>query len=446
MALRSRSGHTGIIEDTERIRCIDVLLEAWNCLQSPPLERIHAAHMAALTMLLDFQPRWEDSGRLLAKAVNFVPMVSPRFLERDDQEHMLCMLRQLAAHAASISLHAGATPAHCLMLLELGRGIIMGLTIDYRGNLPHYHLREENAEIFDAFNRLCNEIDSWPTDQQTISHRMKTSQALDETLENIRRLPGLDRFQLPLVPEAIMAMAAEGPLVIFNSNQFRHDAYIVTCSSIKAVSLPNLEYYEVKKRMGQLTRELVRGTRSSYPTRNKEMNEHLLWLWDAAVEPVFQELGLNDIDVGDELPRIWWIGVGALAMAPFHAAGDHSTGSTRNTISRAISSYIPTIKSLSYVREKELGLLHSPDSRLLLVTMPTTPNHKPLKNAIREVEAIERVVNARAIVTRMDSPSAANVLHELPSFNAIHFACHGMSDASNPSKSHLLLRGIGDGD
>lgn len=449
LALRSRSGHTGIVEDTERSRSIDVFLQAWQCLQSPPLERIHAARMSAVTMLLGFQPRWDDSGRLLEKAVNLLPMVSPRFLERDDQQYMLCMLRQLAAHAASILLHSGVTPAHCLMLLELGRGIITGLTIDCRSNLPRYHLREENteyAEIFDSLNRLRIEIDSWPTDQHTMGHRIKTSQALDETLDDIRRLPGLERFQLPPVPEDIMAMAREGPIVIFNSNQFRHDALIVTCASIKAVPLLNLEYYDVKKRMRQLTRELVHGARSSYPSRNEQMNEHLLWLWDAAVEPVFQELGLSSVDVDDKLPRIWWIGVGALAMAPFHAAGDHSTGSTRNTISRVISSYIPTIKSLSYARERELGLLHSPESRLLLVTMPTTPNHRPLKNAIREVEEIERVVNARAIVTRMDSPSAANVLHELPSFNAIHFACHGVSDASNPSNSHLLLRGVQDSD
>lgn len=445
-ALRSRSELTGVAGETERGRCLVVLLEAWHCLQSPPLERIHAARVCAVSMLLGSEPRWEDAGSLLADAVKLLPMVSPRFLERGDQEYMLCMLSQLAAHAASISRHTGATAADCLTLLELGRGIIMGLTIDCRSNLLGFHLRQENADLFETFNRLRNEIDIWPTDQYTMRHRMEASKALDETVRNIRSIPGLERFQLPPAPEDMMAMAGEGPIVIFNSNQFRHDAFIVTGSGIKALSLPNLEYDEVKKRMRQLTRELAHGTRSTYPSRNDQMNEHLLWLWEAAVEPVLQELGFSAVDDDSDLPRIWWIGVGPLAMAPFHAAGDHSAGSTRNTISRAISSYIPTIKSLSYARERELGLLHSPDSGLLLVTMPTTPNHKPLKNAIREVEEIERVVNGRAIVTQMDSPSVARVLHELPSFSAIHFACHGISDASNPSTSHLLLQGIEDRD
>lgn len=116
---------------------------------------------------------------------------------------------------------------------------------------------------------------------------------------------------------------------------------------------------------------LVRGSRATYSSRNEEMASVLLWLWDAAVEPVFNELGLYAVKSG-ELPRVWWIGVGCLSAAPFHAAGDHSRRSTRNTLSRAISSYIPTIKALSFARQKKLNL--GLNCRLLLITMPTTPN------------------------------------------------------------------------
>lgn len=154
--------------------------------------------------------------------------------------------------------------------------------------------------------------------------------------------------------------------------------------------------------------------------------------------------------------------MGPLARAPFHAAGDHSRrSSTRNTLRRAISSYIPTIKALAYARQKKLDL-NSPDSCLLLVTMPTTPETpaipsipaspgtmavpespaiaatstapavprtagtpavyrtlatpgikaqrwKPLKNSTREVEEIIAVVkeNSHATATiRLDSPTA----------------------------------------
>ncbi|KAL0634420.1 hypothetical protein Q9L58_006668 [Maublancomyces gigas] len=112
-------------------------------------------------------------------------------------------------------------------------------------------------------------------------------------------------------------------------------------------------------------------------------------------------------------------------MAPFHAADDHSRRATRNTLSRAISSYIPTIKAQSYAREKKLDL-SNPDMRLLLVTMSTTPstpailakygasvtpgylakNWKPLNNAIKEVKEIMEVVKDKS--TQLGSPSVAD--------------------------------------
>lgn len=141
-------------------------------------------------------------------------------------------------------------------------------------------------------------------------------------------------------------------------------------------------------------------------------------------------------------------GFGGSASVPFHAAGDHSRNSTCNTLSRAISSYIPTIKALSYTRLKKLEI-NNADSRLLTVTMATTPDTPgppvkkwtPLVNAMIEAREIKDVVHPMAAVTQLDSPSVTQILHELPSYHMIHFACHGVSDSQRPSDSHLLLVG-----
>lgn len=98
------------------------------------------------------------------------------------------------------------------------------------------------------------------------------------------------------------------------------------------------------------------------------MAEILLWLWVVAVESVLEELG-------PDISRVWWISVGPLVNAPFHAAGDYSRGSTCNTISSVISSYIPTIKALMYATEKKLDL--NQNCSVLLVTMPTTLQPRP---------------------------------------------------------------------
>lgn len=301
-------------------------------------------------------------------------------------------------------------------------------------------------------------------------------------------------------------MAVEGPIIICNCNPHRSDAIIVTGTAIRSLTLPGLVYTEITDRILQFT-QLVLGPLRTSSKRNKGMAKALLWLWDVAVGPIFEELGLGPaLEPGlddSKLPRIWWIGVGILSRAPFHAAGDHSRGSTRNTLSRAISSYIPTIKALSFARQKKLDL-HT-DPRLLLVAMPTTPDTPaapavlatpgaraiagtppiaatktaaavprsyptaaiyptygtpgtpakkwaPLKSALKEIDQIVAVLReSSASVTDgyyckstptaiiLDSPSVNLVLQKLPAYQIIHFACHGVSDPDSPSNSHLVL-------
>lgn len=489
---------------------LDIALEAWNCQMSDPQTRIRAARFAAKHLAT--ASRWEESSSLLGEAVGMLPRVSPQFLGRDDQQHMLSEFSQLAADACSVALQAGATASHCLSLLELGRGIIMGFSIDCRSDLTD--LQTKNSALFDRFNGLRIEIDTPSAQRQSdFNHsisedgsgkgdedrsrrddenrrrrRVQAILEMDETLALIRRQPGFGGFQRPPAARELVAMAAEGPIVVFNSTELRSDAIIVTKDLIKSLPLPTMVFSEVNKRMKALA-SLAQGKRSTFPARNREMEATLHWLWVVAVGPVFNELAVVD----GSMPRIWWIGVGPLAMAPFHAAGDHALGSTDNTISKAISSYIPTIKALSYARERNLQL--GSESRLLLITVATTPSTpvipaipgtagspaipgapavpatattpaipgtqgtsavyrslgtpgtaahrwKPLQNAIKEVEDIVDAVKGRsAVATRLDSPRASVVLEELPSYHAIHFACHGVSDGHNPSNSHLLLLG-----
>lgn len=482
---------------------LDISLQAWDCHLSLPRVRIDAARFAA--GYLAAACRWKEASSLLEKAIQLLPKVTPQFVARDDLENVLSGFSQLAADAMSIALQAGETPSQCLRLMELGRGIIMGFSINCRSDLSDLQLY--HPAIVETLNRLRTEIDSpsvhipaqlgQPTgEDRRRRRRVQTIHEMDQTLSSIRQLPGFERFHLPPSAEELIAMAAEGPIVIFNTTALRSDAIIVRSSgAITSLQLLKLVFSEAKERMARLA-GLFRGPRSTYPSRNRELDRLLLWLWEAAVEPVFEKLQYRAVTEDAQLPRVWWIGVGPLAGAPFHAAGDHSRRSTRNTLSRAISSYVPTIKALSYARQKSLDF-HSPDSRLLLVTMPTTPETpaapgiaadpgspavpaspaiaatatapaiprmagtpavyrtlavpeiraqrwKALKNSTREVEEIMAVVGENShhhtATVRLDSPSAALVLAELPSFHAIHFACHGVSDR-NPSNSHLLLLG-----
>lgn len=475
-------------------RALTVGIGAWQCSRGRPSVRIRAASFAA--SLLAMAGCWREASLLMEEAVRMLPSVSPRFLSRHDHQHMLAEFAELTSLGIAAALEVQSSPAKCLSLLEVGRGIMIGLTIDCRSDLSE--LQAIDPDLFDRLSSLRTTIDSslgsvgWygevyqPEDENRRRQRVRAIDEMEETLAAIRQVPGLEEFQLPPSTERLLAVAAEGPIVVFNSTLLRSDAIILTSSSIKALPLPKMRFSDVTDRMNELP-GLSRGKRSTYPSRNRKMQRSLLWLWEVAVEPVLEELNFQAVDES-ELPRIWWIGVGQLATAPFHAAGDHSRESTRNTLSRAVSSYTPTLKALSYARQKKLDL--GPDSRLLLVTMATTSDTpailavpgrpgiaaipgtaavpatltspfvarthgtaavyrtlaipgvnaktwKPLPNAMTEVEDIMQEVHGT--VDRLDSPSVANVLERLPQFNIAHFACHGVSDRHNPSNSHLLL-------
>lgn len=343
--------------DQDLNKPLGLLCDAWKCTMSPPRIRICGAYTASL--ILASQLRWQESSYLLGEAVKTLLQLSPRFLGRDDQEYSLSnpSISKIAAEAAAIALQVGEKASHCLALLEHGRGIISGLVIDCRSDLTD--LRAQHPRLFAKFNHLRNEIDTPLTEvrngfEGSIRRQRRTRGQLvedfEETLSSIRQLPNFKGFLLPPPPEGIMSMAEEGPIIVINSTRYRSDAIIITSSSIRAIALPELKFEDVNKYMDEIP-QLAQGKRSTYPLRNKAMAETLLWLWNVAVGPVLRELQLNPVN-STNLTRIWWIGVGPLAMAPFHAAGDHSNSSTNNTISRAISSYIPNIKSLSYAREK----------------------------------------------------------------------------------------------
>ncbi|RPA90573.1 TPR-like protein [Choiromyces venosus 120613-1] len=441
--------------------CLRLYHEAWHCRISPPKDRIKAARGAG--HLLHLAGRFHESSSILEDAIHLMPSVNLQLLKRDDQQHILSELSGLASTAASVALQAGRGAYHSLKLLEISRGIITGFAIDSRSEVSD--LKVDYRFEFDQYHRLRAEINS-PIDEtmcgsdgtqnqdqtSAVSRRWDAFKEMEAVLTHIRSLPGYGGFLLPPSEEALKEIAKAGPIVVFNSTPYRSDAIIVTATAITSLGLPKLDY----KKTGDWMTKLASFGGSGLKRRqdNQDMKDLLMWLWDAAVGPVFDRLESSGAILSggaDEtnLKRIWWIGVGQLSMAPFHAAGDHSRGSTRNTLSRAISTYIPTIKALSYARQKELHLFdecgaslspeRSRNARLLIVPMPETPGAANLPGVHKEVQYIfDSTTNSATQITVLSNPTPAEVLKQFQHYDIVHFACHGAS-ATNPSDSHLVL-------
>lgn len=73
---------------------------------------------------------WQELSSLLGDAANRLPHLSPRSIGRGEHEYRLTSFNAPTAQAVSVTFQAGEEPAHCLKLLEIGRGIMMGLVID----------------------------------------------------------------------------------------------------------------------------------------------------------------------------------------------------------------------------------------------------------------------------------------------------------------------------
>ena len=171
------------------------------------------------------------------------------------------------------------------------------------------------------------------------------------------------------------------------------------------------------------------------------------WLWSSCVQPILKELKDSQALDSHQLSRVWWIGTGIAGSFPFHAAGQYnkdleSYQDSENTLSQIIPSYTPTIKALLYAREcaSKVAKLKSCETSILVVTMPTTPEHRSLPGVDHEKLAIQQMTKDSCRIKTLGSPTAARALNDMSNFDIVHFACHGLADPKDPSNSHLLLQ------
>lgn len=205
-------------------------------------------------------------------------------------------------------------------------------------------------------------------------------------------------------------------------------------------------------------------TSSGRVAAQRQLNQILGWLWDVAAGPVLDALGYRtQATPRVQWPRLWWAPGGLMGPLPIHAAGHHSDPADdpgrRAVINRVISSYTPTITALRHARR----LAYPPAGegmppQALIVVMPTTPG-LPGSGELRFVREEARMIAERLpgaiILTEPDSadgddasgaafdpdaiPTRSNVFAHLADCPVAHFACHGDSDAADPSNGRLLL-------
>jgi tetratricopeptide (TPR) repeat protein len=404
---------------------------------------------------------WIKAADTIDRIVPLLSEVIPPSHSRDDAQNLLRTFHEISSIAPAIFLMAGRPAMQALEALENFRGIISSLTLDARSDVSM--LKEKRLDLWCRYTECRKQLAAMSSgaasnfepavelstdsrfDPRSTQRQVELQKTLKDVLREIRKCPKFEDFLLAPEGETILKLARDGPLVCFNSSIWGSHAFIVTTKAVEVITLPNIELSDVSS-LVKASRSTARADRdpeldeSSDEEDELELTGQMMRLWDHAVNPVLERLGmLGQKSPGEKLPRIWWVGGGIMSLIPLHAAGRHTPGSMDNTLSHVISSYVPTLKMLQHLRSKTLVSVSSERRKILVVTMPNTHGGYGPLNTKAEAAAIMKYNSDYCKVTHLERPSKDMVKTELATCTIAHFACHGFVDAVQPGESSLIL-------
>jgi tetratricopeptide (TPR) repeat protein len=441
-AYELRFKQTIVLDDfKEAVRNYDVAL---NLNSAPPMLRVMAGYRGAtLTWRIDLSTAVE----FVKEATKLLPTISPRILNRSDQQDNIATFSGLASYGASILLESGSEAFEALQTLELSRGVMNSLLLESR--IDTDDLEKYYPDLAEEFKSLRDQLDSpsasFPTATDVpigvkldMERRIAASKRLNELINKIRLDNKIEGVFLGLSKEDLQSLSDTGALVTINVSEIRSDALIAIRDRLWHLRLPDLHEADVLEQAQKFLETLENDTPVIRKKTNKSLHDIFQWLWDAAVGPIMSELGV--VGMTQKLPRIWWIPVGLMSIFPIHAAGDHSGKTDENALDRVLSSYATTIRSLSYSRAIKKPT-STTSNKAVFIAMPVTPNQNDLPFAETEVShLISQIPSENISKVSFKSPAYKHeVLPALQDCHVAHFSCHGVVDLADPSASSLLL-------
>ncbi|KAL2833769.1 CHAT domain-containing protein [Aspergillus cavernicola] len=432
-----RFENTSASEDLNR--CVEVLKEGWSCKNARPTVRADCAVLLGVMLAAD--ARWKEAVVFCRAGLALLPMISLLSLSNSDKQHMLVRFNGVATMAAATALNSGETTHEALELLELGRGVIASLLLDMRTDISD--LADRLPDLANQFLNIRGALDT-PEDTRfsaTTSEssawelrskeRREKEEKFHDICDRIRSEDGFENFLRPPTAEQMMAAASLGNIVVINVNPIRSDAFIITPKGIMTIALPKLDFEQAENIAQKLQTPPMYG--------NHMISWILEWAWDVVAEPCLEALNIHEPPTEDSMARIWWVLTGPLSHLPIHAAGRHGTGCNKTVMDRAMSSYSSSIKALLHGRSRVKSNAEE-ISKALLVSMDTTAGQRPLPFAGDEIAMLQGLCQQLQLeAVHPEQKRKQDVLTMLQTCSIFHFAGHGKSHSSNPSKSCLLL-------
>ena len=385
-------------------------------------------------------------------------------LPRAAREAQLARLPGLASDAAASALAAGGDAPRALAVLDRGRSVLWTQQLRLRSSFDE--VRDAAPALHRQLAQLAEQLGGDPAadgdpaglaagskaglaagsaaglaagqaTRGSGERRQQLAAAWDETLAQVRALPGLAGTLRPPDPAELAGCAPDTPAVVLNVSELRSDALILTSQGTAVLALPGVTPAEVRRQVRSHLDALQALARGPGPdprvflAAEPVIRGCLDWLQGEITGPV-----LDELDRMGALPaagaRVRWCPAGLLSLLPLHAAAHD----------RVISSYTPTIRALLDATRRAEPASGGP-ILVVAVPQPATPAGQPALPELPQVAAEAGQVCARFggrhTLRSGHAATRQQILADLPGHPLAHFACHGRPDLLRPSAAALQL-------
>ena len=390
---------------------------------------------------------WQNASLMMDHAMDLLPVIQNPLQVLRDVEGIARRFSHLVGVAFALTLQAEGDATRALEQLERNRGSVLAYLLNESDDIADLKSKyEQDATVYLEIRDILKRRGSRPklqsmqveTEIAALKQFDKAAVAMQELLRKIRSRHGFGRFLLGPDQAQICRAMSTGYIVIVNTTNIRSDAIIISSSGVQHLKLQSLIFDDAAE---WLKKDITEYERPQFRKKNIMFRSFLAWLWKVCVREILSMISRHH-DSTEELPRVWWMGIGLCAYFPFHAAGIHDGVSKEYTLASVVSSYIPTLRS--FINAKQQAEYHgipAEQPSMLMVKMQHTPGKNDLPGVADEETIIKGYKGSKLQYSVISQRTSEEVLEAIEDHDIVHFACHGISnDNENGLESSLVFQ------